>query len=80
MFPKLFYPFDKVPASITVELDKPHSIVEEVFSWQPKELTREQIMDKSSMKEHISTPKGSSNAYNQFSPMTLSKNAAKDGF
>ena len=57
MFGKLFKPYDKLPGSITVEVDKPHSIIEEVFSWTKKEQTREQILARGATKEHISTPK-----------------------
>lgn len=86
LFKKLFNPYDKKPASITVEMDKPHSIVEEVFSWLGKTITREQILDRQATKEHISTPKtigrhGDSPRKNMsyFSPMTLSRNAVQNG-
>ena len=89
LFKKLFHPYDKKPNSITVEMDKPHSIVEEAFSWTNKKLTREQILDRQATKEHISTPKNSARRLVEsspsrrnivfFSPMTLSRNAVRNG-
>jgi hypothetical protein len=87
IFQKLFKPYENVqPKSITVDMSKPHSIIEEVFSWVKKQQTREEILMRGANSSHISTPKASgrdlpSNNLQQsfFSPMTISRNAVKTG-
>ena len=75
---------------ISTILKHPHSIIDEVFSWEDSQLTREQIQKKGFMAEHISTPKmtGRSLQYSpvsfrkvndsSFSPMTLSHAAVRN--
>lgn len=78
---------DSKPKTITADMKKPHSIVDEVFSWVKRSQTREQILKRGQTSQHITTPKQmgrqlnmSPNAQNDikdscFSPMTLSRNA-----
>jgi len=81
----------KKQKTISFSVDEPHSIVDEVFSWVPCELTRELLVKRSSTAEKISTPKmqtrslanspgrkesAQSNTVN-YSPMTLSRAAVK---
>lgn len=39
LFTKLYHPFanEKQPTSISVDMDKAHSIVDEVFTWEQKD-------------------------------------------
>lgn len=78
---------DSKPKSITADMKKPHSIVDEVFSWVKRQQTREQILQRGQTSQHITTPKavgrglspnisGSGDFKDScFSPMTLSRNA-----
>ena len=38
-------------------MDKPHSLIDEVFSWSKKLMTIDQILKKGKTAEHITTPK-----------------------
>lgn len=75
---------------ISANMDQPHSIVDEVFSWERRLSTKDQILKKGNTAEHISTPKmtgrslqlspASSKSFqnNPFSPMTLSRAAVRN--
>lgn len=75
--------------TISAPPDEPHSILDEVFSWVPQEITRDQLVKRSTTAEKIGTPKmqtrsivspsrkNSSGIATSFSPMTLSRAAVK---
>ena len=48
---------DKKLRTISAQIDVPHSIIDEVFSWVPCQLTKDDLLKKSSMSEKIGTPK-----------------------
>ena len=60
---------DKV--GISAIADEPHSIIDEVFSWDRTLSSRDQILKKGNMAEHISTPKMTGRSL-QLSPASAS--------